>query len=107
MGTISRPSEQPQKRQKADPGSAAGTASHDAGPTGAASEAHGQGTDQAADNGAGPEEATAQRDAASQLAGGHHARHGGSGRQEDGADGDGGSAGLTALLGDYGSDSDG
>ena len=114
-GTAAQPSaEQPQKRQKTD----ASSAGRSGLPNAAARRDDeddfdhniGQGTDQstdrAADDTAGTGAAPAQRGAAARPIGQSDAAPLGSDQNASVADADGGSAGLTALLGDYGSDSD-
>ncbi len=108
VGTSSQPSsEQPQKRHKADPGSVARNVDQDAAARRDDDDAANKGTERAADNGADPGADPVQSDAATRSGEHDGAQAHSSEPAENAVDGGGGSAGLTALLGDYGSDSDG
>ncbi len=109
-GASAQPSEQRVKRQKADAGSAARAADQDAAAGQDAEAGPNTSTEHAADDAAGPSADAVQSDAATQSGEHGGAQQHGADVRESVADPDGGasgSAGLTALLGDYGSDSDG
>lgn len=106
-GSPAQSSDQAQKRRKTATGSTEGTNSQDATFEGTGPEGNEQSTDQAAHNRTSPGGNRAQRIAAAVQVNGAGSQQGGSSRPEQMADGGGyDSTGLTALVGDYGSDSD-